>query len=80
MKHEYLTCDRCGKPVLPSPELKEAFPRPWKIREKHIVTTIFFHKRSKVETCDLEHDLCNDCMADFVKWWNEGKENTHEQV
>lgn len=24
-------------------------------------------------TCDFMHDLCNDCMAEFVRWWKDGK-------
>ncbi|MBR4352692.1 MAG: hypothetical protein IKQ01_06440 [Bacteroidales bacterium] len=70
MKNEQYICDRCGNPILISPGEKVRKPTPWKLREKHIVTTIWFQKYSKLDTCDFMHDLCNDCMAEFVRWWN----------
>lgn len=73
MKEEMIRCDRCGNMILITPGERVQHPTPWKIREKHIVTTIWFQKHSKQETCDFMHDLCNDCMADFVRWWKDGK-------
>lgn len=74
MKKEFLFCDRCGHPILISPREKLEHPRPWKIREKHIITTIWFQICSKNETCDYMHELCNDCMTEFIDWWQKGKE------
>ncbi len=70
MKNEQYICDRCGNPILISPGETVKKPTPWKLREKHIVSTIWFQKYSKADTCDFMHDLCNDCMAEFVRWWN----------
>ena len=75
MKTEQYICDRCGKPVLITQKDKENFPRPWKMRVRHIFTTIWFQKRTKNETCDFMYDLCADCQNEFIDWWLKGKKD-----
>lgn len=72
MKQEQCFCDRCGRPIC-TPDERVQFEMPWKIKVKYVVTTIWFQKKSKQETCDFMHDLCDNCMVEFAEWWKGGK-------